>query len=81
MPTQHKCPENSFADKSSHIRVLYGPLVDDGWESWILQHTWIAGEKEVYDGKAEAVGETMSESQFAISCCPFCGLELENPVE
>jgi hypothetical protein len=78
---EHKCPQNRFTDKKSSVRILYGPSVDDGWESWILDHTWLAGEKEVYGGEAEAIGETMNESQFVISYCPFCGLELGNPAK
>ncbi len=58
------------------IKVVYGPSVDQSWQSWILSVSRFATPKDVYDGEAEIVGEEMFHSEFSISFCPFCGANL-----
>jgi hypothetical protein len=54
MPKEHKCPRNRFIDTGT--RILYGPSIEDGWQSWILEVPSITDEKAVRDGEAETVG-------------------------
>lgn len=71
---EHKCDNNQFTETS--IKVLYGPSVDQSWQSWILSVSQFATPKDVYDGEAENVGEEMFHSEFSISFCTFFGANL-----
>jgi hypothetical protein len=72
--SEHKCDNNHFMETG--IKVVYGPFVDESWQSWVLSVRRLATPKDVYDGEAEKVGEEMFLSEFSISYCPFCGANL-----
>lgn len=72
----HNCTQNQIADFG--VKIIYGPELESGWQSWILQNIRFAGAKDVQDGEAESIGEVLSHNEIAINFCPFCGIELNN---
>jgi hypothetical protein len=51
---EHKCQKGYGID--DEIKIIYGPSLNNDWNSWIIQISSIADEKEVEMGEAEFVG-------------------------
>ena len=77
MAEYHRCNDlNKLTGTEIVYSIFYG---DEGEEpNWWFHLFREANEKDVADGEANSIGETMSSTAVVISFCPFCGKQLKN---
>jgi hypothetical protein len=73
----HRC---NFISKLTGAEIIYSIFHGDVGEepNWWFHLFREANEKDVADGEADNIGETMFSSAVIISFCPFCGKQLKN---
>jgi len=69
MKSKHDCSAANSLNQGPAFRVAIVP--ESG--TWRLHQESRAMELDVASGEASAIGESMGDSQLAISLCPFCG--------
>lgn len=67
----HRCGENMYED----INVRY-QRINAEQNSWLINYTWRAKDRDVEDGFAEKTGDIIMVDTILISFCPFCGCKL-----
>lgn len=49
--------------------------------NWSIAYESFASDQDVASGEADSIGELMGSFSISIRFCPFCGMQLELPVE
>ncbi len=72
MTTEHKCKE--FDDRwSSNPYTEYKIMYKSDKNGWYLKHKSCANKIMVENGEADKEWELISQFEFQIYYCPFCG--------
>jgi hypothetical protein len=73
----HSC---KYLNKLTGTEISYSIFHGEAGEkpNWWFHLFREANEKDVADGAADNIGDTMFSSAVVISFCPFCGKQLNN---
>jgi hypothetical protein len=75
-----RCTAQQFTGADPKSRAAqFNRYGDEGEEpNWWFHLFREANEKDIADGEANSIGETMSSTAIVISFCPFCGKLFKN---